>query len=306
VAFDAAEEFPNGMKDPSRITKVKMPVAGTSGYGSSGGGGYGASNGGPPSAEGGPVVGGGLQRPARPDRASSGRSGGYGGLITSDSAATATASTNPDDYLNEWRYVDGNSKPLTAAELANPPFYEYRLMPWRARLTVDQRKWDDLLVCFRNTDLPLEIRQVRVNPTDGGSLFGGRGGEGGSRGGYGSGGYGSSSRGGYGASGGGYGASGRGGASRESSPFASSAEMTSDTVTLELRGVAYLLNPPDPEKIGKAGTQSSIADLAAPAAAAAPAAVASPPTADNPFGTPAPLTPPASSPAAGTGYGSGR
>jgi hypothetical protein len=184
-------------------------------------------------------------------------------------APEASASTNPDDYLNDWRYVDINSKPITKEEFGTPQFHEYRLMPWRLRVTVDQRRWDELLVMFRNTDLPLEIRQVRVNPILDGSgssgigYGGGRGGDTrrmpfpssgaarlppmmkGSRVGYGSG--------------------------RESSMTTMGTEEPTDTLILELRGVAYLINPPDLTKIGAAtaGAADATATTGADATAVA-------------------------------------
>jgi hypothetical protein len=199
-----------------------------------------------------------------------GGASGVTGLLVPDAAAPpeAATSTNTDDYLNDWRYVDPDSKPITKEEFPNPKIHEYRLMPWRVRVTVDQRRWDELLVMFRNTDLPLEIKQVRVNPILDGSGSSGMG--------YGG-------RGGdtrrmpsfapsaamkipYGLGSGGRG--GRGGYSRESSMTTMGTEAPSDTLILELRGVAYLINPPDLSKIG-AATAGAAADPAAATDAAA-------------------------------------
>jgi hypothetical protein len=297
VSFEAAEEFPGGEKEPGRITTVTPPAAPTTGYGGSGGdsaGGGGGYGGG----EGAPAGGGGLPRPARADRNSTSTRTGYGGSSSSSGYGSAGAGADTSggggaevpasdpsssDSLKDWRYVDPTGKPLLASELASSP-PEYRLMPWQVSMTVDQRKWDELLVMFRNTDLPLQIRQVRVNPvvdTTGGGYgarggYGGGGGggrEGGSRGGYGGG----ASRGGYGGGRGGYGAgAGRG---RETSALGDG-EGTQDTITLELRGCAYLINPPDANKIGKSDSAGS-SDASgtggvdsAPVAAAAPAAAA--------------------------------
>jgi len=291
VGYDAAEEFPNGTKEPGRITPVKgsAVAAGSSqmGYGlpssdTSGTGGYGL-----PSTPGDGEAGGGtgaLPRPERPDRQGMGASResssqmGYGlsregagstttGLLVPDAgAAPEAASTNPDDYLNDWRYVNADGKPLTKEELPTSSLPEYRLMPWRARMTVDQRRWDELMVMFRNTDLPLEIRQVRVNPIlDGSSGYTSRGGDtarmpfapgGASRL---PAGLGRSSSMGY-------------GRSRESS-MTMGTEETGDTLMLELRGVAYLMNPPDLSKIGVAAGTAAAAPGDASADATAPAAV---------------------------------
>jgi hypothetical protein len=328
VGYLAAEDYPNGEKEPGRVMRLKAPLA------SSSGGGYGY--GGPPSgggigAEGGAEGGGGggrLARPPRPDiSASGGVQTGYGSTTAGSpggpggGAGDATAApTESADYLNEWRYVDGKSKPLTAAELATPPFHEYRLMPWKVRMMVDQRKWDDLLVAFRNTVLPLSIRQVRVNPDTGpGGLdprgSGGSRGEG-SRGGYGAagGGYGAtrgghtSGRGGYGAGYGGgskvgYGAGAGGRVAELSGGGSSGTQGTLPTITLELRGVAYLVNPPDFSKIGVAGASAAASDSAA-TTSAAPVAAPAADAASGELSGIAPTTPapaPAVQPAAGGG-----
>lgn len=321
VGYEAAEEFPGGMNEPGRITKITAPAAavgggygaGGGGYGGaeggSSGGGYGAPGGGPPGdtgagIEGGGLSGGGLTRPQRPDRKAAGAQSGYGG-VGGEGATAAVVSDDPNVYLNDWRYVKGDGTPLLAADLANPPFYEYRLMPWRVTMTVDQSKWDELLVMFRNTDLPLEIRQVRLNPiTDSGSAggYGSQqgipGGGGAYGGGAGGGGYGGPSRGGYGASDSGPGAA----------MFGGSAEPIQETATLELRGFAYLLNPPDLEKIGKEGMTTALdagsaAMEMAPAAMAAPAAAPVDPA--DPFGSPQVIAPAPSAPPGGAGYGGG-
>jgi hypothetical protein len=306
VGYLAAEEHPNGAGEAGRITRVTAPLAPVTGYGA--GGVVGAS---PDAAVGAEatlgVAAGALQRPPRPDITAAGGSGrgggspGYGGT-GSDTSAAAPVSDDPKVYLNEWRYVKGDSTPLRADEFtSSPPFYEYRLMPWRVRMTVDERQWDKLLVMFRNTELPLEIKQVRVNPSDdvGGGMGSRYAGDSSSRGGYGGGG----SRGGYGAAGGsrgghggGYGTPSRGGGP---SPFGGPTQPVSNTVILELRGVAYLMNPPDLSKIGVAGGSATGGDAGAAAATATADPFAAPATA-----TPAPGAPGGGPPTTpGGGYG---
>jgi hypothetical protein len=314
VGYLAAEERPNGAGEPGRITRVTQAVAATGGYGST------ASTAPTPDAAAGGeatlgVAAGALQRPPRPDMVSAGSSrggyggsGGYGSTGSDTAAAAAAPSTDPKDYLNDWRYVTDKSKPLDHTEVATPgapgTFYEYRLMPWRVRMTVDGRQWDKLLVMFRNTELPLEIKQVRVNPSEdaGGSMSsrygssseggsrGGYGGTGGSRGGH-SGGYGGTGR------GGGYGTTGRGGGP---SPFGGATPTIDHTMILELRGVAYLMNPPDLSKIGVAGASAAGGDAGAAATTTAAA---------DPFAAPAPATPATAAPGApggGPPVGAGR
>ena len=62
-------------------------------------------------------------------------------------------------YLDEqWKPVDGK------AALENPPFAEFKQMPIRMGLTVDQRRIPMLLAACANSPLTVEVRQVRYNP----------------------------------------------------------------------------------------------------------------------------------------------
>jgi hypothetical protein len=319
VGFEAAEEYPGGANEPGRVTRVTPPVVATGGYGSSAPEGGSSGFAGATPEAGAAAPGGALSRPQRPDRKSTGARSGYGGVGES-AAPSAVDLTDPNSYLNAWRYVQADGKPLDTADFGS----EYRLMPWRVTMTVDQAKWDELLVMFRNTELPLEIRQVRVNPIADASGAGGYGGgagyggasDGGSRGG--GGGYGASRGGGHGGGGGaGYGASGRGGyggagrggyggASDGGAMFGFGEQPVAETVTLELRGYAYLLNPPDLEKIGKAGATTSAdpgAAAAAPAAVDPAAGAVAAPAADYPFGGAPIQAPAAAGPPPGAGGG---
>lgn len=89
--------------------------------------------------------------------------GDFGGEGMVDPTATPTA---PEDQLREWIYVDFTGKPLTAAELATAPAAQLvHLMPFVLRLGMDQRKLDALLVELATNPLPIDVRQVRVNPS---------------------------------------------------------------------------------------------------------------------------------------------
>ncbi len=89
----------------------------------------------------------------------------------------SAAPTAPEDQLREWIYVDFTGKPLTAAELATAPAAQMmHLMPFVLRLAMDQRKLDALLVALATNPLPIDVRQVRVNPSQ---QTGGRPGQGG-------------------------------------------------------------------------------------------------------------------------------
>ena len=140
----------------------------------------------------------------------------------------ATPATSADDMLKQWIYVDFNGKPLTAGELATAPDAQMvHLMPFVLRVTVDQRQVDRLLAELAASPIPIDVRQVRVNPPNqsgGEGVFGrGVGGltqpPGGDRGGL--------------------AASG----DRRRRPF---------DVTLELRGTVGLATPPNPAALGAA------------------------------------------------------
>jgi hypothetical protein len=78
---------------------------------------------------------------------------------------TETPAMSPDDMLKQWIYVDFNGKPLTASELATAPDAQMvHLMPFVLRVTVDQRQVDRLLTDLAASPIPIDVRQVRVNP----------------------------------------------------------------------------------------------------------------------------------------------
>ena len=84
---------------------------------------------------------------------------------------------SPDDALKEWIYVDFSGKPLTSAELGTLPAAKMvHLMPFVLRMTMDQRKLDGLLADLASAAVPIDVRQVRINPaqqTGGGGGMGG-------------------------------------------------------------------------------------------------------------------------------------
>ncbi|MCO6456237.1 MAG: collagen-like protein [Pirellulaceae bacterium] len=142
----------------------------TGGYGPSGAPGAGSSGGSGPKASGIPG-------------APGGGAAGSGPLAPSQ---------DPADY----RYVDPKDfKPLTGEQIRNAlksddPASAFlvvaKRMPIRIRVNMDQRKLNRLLAEFGNADLPVEIRQVRINrpaaPASGsrrsGGSMGGAGGSG--------------------------------------------------------------------------------------------------------------------------------
>jgi len=77
---------------------------------------------------------------------------------------TRQVGSSDDDFLN-WAYVDFSGKPLMAEELASAPGTAMvRLMPFLLRAVVDQRKLDTLLTKLATWPIPIEVRQVRINP----------------------------------------------------------------------------------------------------------------------------------------------
>ncbi len=126
----------------------------------------------PPDATGG-ITSGPLTRPSHPRFDSSAGSGfvadmpigpttGEGGL-GEDGGLVPAAS--PDDPLHEWIYVDFQGRPLTAAELkTSPDAAMVHLMPFTLRVVIDQRKLDTLLQNLAENAIPIDVRQVRINP----------------------------------------------------------------------------------------------------------------------------------------------
>lgn len=122
---------------------------------------------------------GGAGRPAHPRFTSdgSGLEGleGRGGLRSPAQAvpgveslpgdAAAAPAVSPDEMLKEWIYVDFAGKPLTAAELATSPDAQIvHLMPFVLRVVIDQRQIDRLLADLAGSPIPIDVRQVRINP----------------------------------------------------------------------------------------------------------------------------------------------
>jgi hypothetical protein len=77
----------------------------------------------------------------------------------------AAPAVSPDDLLKQWIYVDFTGRPLTAAELATAPDAQLvHLMPFVLRVTIDQRQVDRLLADLAANSIPIDVRQVRINP----------------------------------------------------------------------------------------------------------------------------------------------
>jgi len=84
-----------------------------------------------------------------------------------------------DDGLRNWIYVGFNGVPLSAAELATSlDARMVHLMPFVLQITIDQREVDAFVAACAGWPVPLDVRQVRINPQVGGSTPLGGGGSG--------------------------------------------------------------------------------------------------------------------------------
>lgn len=165
------------------------------------------------------------------------RGGGMGG----------TAGTTSDaQVLLEGRYVDDKGMPLPATSeypYAQHPYAEFKMMPIRMDLVMDQRRLPKLLVECANSNMPIEIRRVRVlKGKDGAVRSGAR-----------------SARGGRGMMGP-MGGRGQGGAVRT---LGAPTDAGVNDIPVEIYGVIYIYNPPDREKLGTgAASQEEPVDAA--------------------------------------------
>jgi hypothetical protein len=124
--------------------------------------------------------GGGTGRPLNPRFAGAsnpmmgGPSPGSPGAEGAVDPAAAAPAASPDEQLKEWIYVDFSGKPLTAAELSTVPAARMvHLMPFALRVTIDQRKLDALLTTLAASPVPIDVRQVRINPSQQSGAFSG-------------------------------------------------------------------------------------------------------------------------------------
>jgi hypothetical protein len=180
VGYPAAEDQPGG-QGGGRIQMMAAPGAAGGEFGGEG----------MPS----PDMAGGMGMPGEGGMAAAGRplnprfnggsgpmmgaSGPGGGEFGGDPSAAAPAAS-PEDQLKEWIYVDFSGKPLTAAELGTLPAVKMvHLVPFRLGVTMDQRKLDALLTELATNPVPIDVRQVRINPSQQSGGGGGRPGGGG-------------------------------------------------------------------------------------------------------------------------------
>jgi len=90
--------------------------------------------------------------------------GRRGGAGAAGSPGEDDAAISPDDALRQWIYVDFNGQPLTTPELETVPDARMvHLVPFTLRVVMDQRKVDRLLRALAGSQIPIDVRQVRIN-----------------------------------------------------------------------------------------------------------------------------------------------
>ena len=174
-----------------------------------------------------------------------------------------------DEELDNGRYVSADGNPLPAPDMSA----QFKLMPIRMRLIIDERRLPDLLVACANSALPVEVRQVQFNASatadrpSSGRAGGGRA-----------------------LGGGGGGRSGMTSSRAPSSPtrqasFDPLIEQTQYDQRIEIRGFIYIFNQPDLSQLGDEaaeGSSDETMDEATPEADATPEAEAEIPAAEEP------------------------
>jgi hypothetical protein len=223
IGYDAAEKFPLG-EGANRIIRSRLATTLVPG----------------PMASGGPIATDSsapvfidARRPGRSGRRSGGSDsssprGGRGRTLPGPTAPSAPeSSTDPDAALKNGRYVDAKGRPLAAAAAGSDSSSsttpaEYRLMAFRLVLVCDEARFQTVVSELANSIMPLEVREVRINVSRESANDGPRNRRGGD-------------------------------ASRPSGRFAAGNGADEGTVmhnaTIEIHGLAYLVNPPDPKKV---------------------------------------------------------
>ena len=154
-----------------------------------------------------------------------------------------------EDQSAVGRYVDSEGEPLAADA---PQAAEYKIMPFQLELDMKPSKLPKLQVECANSNMPIEIRRVRIRPGAGAPFSGMEG------------------------------AAGATQSPTERRALASTVgQSLVDDLPVEIKGVIYIYNPPDSEKLGTGAV-----------AAGQPSAAA-----ETPEGSPPAASPPAAAPA---------
>jgi len=182
ISHDAAEPGPGGMGE-SRVFLPPPPRGAEGGMGMGMGAGMGSSM--DMAAGMGSGMGPGMGRMAgRGMRLRPGSGGGSGmgsggmgagapGMMDSNAGPAANAGPPGDAELLSYAYVDFGGRALTAEQLVTEPGAEMtHLMPFVLRVVIDQRQIDALLVALAASEIPIDVRQIRINPENAGQLAG--------------------------------------------------------------------------------------------------------------------------------------
>ncbi len=156
------------------------------------------------------------------------RRSGYGRSAQPSFVPTPGAEGGTPDPVRDGRYADVKGKCLAWSQVAASTPPEYRLMPFRLVLECDEARFQTVIAELANSVLPLEVREVRINPETQNA---------------------------------GQGARGRNG---RPAPVAAAGGVAAvmHNATVEIFGLAYLANPPDANKL-KVNEASGNADATA-------------------------------------------
>jgi hypothetical protein len=188
--------------------------------------------------------------------------------MPANTSTTGTSSelTPEQQELLKDRYVNEDLIPRPAGE---HPYSEFKMMPILMRLKIDQRRISDLLVECANSSLPVEVKQFRMNPGTAAQTASTQ--------------------------------PGHGGPAHAPMAVGANTQTISDkdpqVVTIEIRGIIYLYNPPDKSAVatGTVADEVTGAVEETPAEETTPVAEETPEPAEPTVEEPA-VTPPATEP----------
>jgi hypothetical protein len=153
VGYLAAEETPGGQGQR---------------LGQGGGGGFSGPGFGQPASR---------PKPAHPRFSNAGgRPSGPSGAFIPGGPPPDGPSPAADASFRDGIYVDFNGMWLTAAELDSDPLRMVHLMPFTLRMVMDSRAIEPLLASLASQPIPIDVRQLRINPAGSvsGAAAGGR------------------------------------------------------------------------------------------------------------------------------------
>lgn len=214
--------------------------------------------------------------PMAGDGAELGRGGEEMGMPMGDGrGGEFGAAVDPDAGLLALRYIGDDGQPITDEAAAVDPAAQFRRLPVRMLLKIEQTAVPNLLAACANATLPVEVKRVRINSekSESGATMSAAmpsGGGGGREGAFGGGGMGMGrpSGGGYGGREGAFGGGGRGmeGGAMMASPDGMERK---ELATVEIHGIVYIYNPPDaatltvpggpPESVAAAESSDAVA-----------------------------------------------